>query len=450
VVSLLRARAFAKKEKNDVDVRTTKQSHMPCSVMATATSPGKRAAVDVVEIPEFLASNKRSQACRNRIRETVTELSSEACITMDLAIGDPTKHGAPFAPPAFLTDALIEAVAQGKANGYGPAFGTETARQAVATRVGRGITADDVVLGCGCSQAIELALRSIAGPGDTIVVPVPGFPLYETILRLLGVTVAYYTLDATKAWECNLASLRAALAGPRVKGVIVTNPSNPTGSVFTAAHCAELCRVVASCEGCIVLADEIYEDVVFGSTPFTSMGPLHALTRAPVITFSGLSKGFFVPGWRLGWMVTWDGHDGRLDNVRAVARKLSATLMGPCTLIQSVVPAALRDSEQSRAFRAQANAALKEGVDAFCDALEGTPGVKVAFRPQGAMYIFLLLDGALASDAFCRHMAKTQSLLCLPGECFSVPNAVRVSVGPAALMREAAARIKLGLASMPA
>jgi len=215
------------------------------------------ASVDLVEagLQESLLSNRRAVACRNKIRETIAELSLGKNVTLDLAIGDPTKHGPPFAPPKFLVDALVESTLSYSHNGYGPAVGTDAARNAVAQYVGHGITKDDVIMGCGCSQAIDLTLKSLAGIGDTVLIPSPGFPLYETILNLCGITVYQYKLDPTRGWEVDLDDLAdAALKCTNVRVVIVNNPGNPTGCVYSVEHLERICDVVhSSFPGAVIL-----------------------------------------------------------------------------------------------------------------------------------------------------------------------------------------------------
>jgi len=122
---------------------------------------------------------------------------------------------------------------------------------------------------------------------------------------------------------------------------------------------------------------------------------------------------------------------------------------GPCTLIQSIVPHALNHTRAATAaenarFRHESSEALQKAVDAFCDAIESVPGVFVISKPKGAMYILLLLDIEKVGTAghFCRGLVDKCNLLILPGDCFALPNSVRVSVGPPPLMVDAANRIK--------
>lgn len=205
----------------------------------------------------------------------------------------------------------------GHAAGYVNACGTEEAREAVAafhsfTLPSGGnvhVMAEHTVLANGCSGALELALTALLDPGSILLLPQPGFSLYQVIAESHGASVAFYRLLPDQNWECDLEHLEELILehGDRVRGILVNNPSNPTGSVFCNDHLQDLVRF---CDRhCLpIVADEIYGDLTFGSHVFYPLAQVAAEAggQVPVITVSGVGKQYLIPGWRVGWIVFHD------------------------------------------------------------------------------------------------------------------------------------------------
>jgi tyrosine aminotransferase len=171
------------------------------------------------------------------------------------------------------------------------------------------VTADNVIMANGCSGALELAFTALLDPGSILLVPKPGFPLYQVIAESHGATVVHYRLLPDQQWECDLEHLEELLLeyGDRVRGILVNNPGNPAGSVFGKRHLQELVRF---CDGhrLPIVADEIYGDLTFGSNVFYPLAQVAAEAggHVPVITASGVGKQYLIPGWRVGWIVFQD------------------------------------------------------------------------------------------------------------------------------------------------
>lgn len=226
-------------------------------------------------------------------------------------MGDPTAAGnlypCPVAIPAVL-DALQNVSQGGAAAGYINACGLPAARQAVAEFHNVG-DANHVVIANGCSGALELALTALLDDDSVLLVPQPGFPLYQVIAESHGASVAHYRLQHDRDWECDLEHVEELLSeyGGRVKGVVINNPSNPTGAVFSYEHLRDILTV---CENwrIPVIADEVYGDLTFQGHKFYPMAEVSEdMGRTvPVITASGIGKQFLLPGWRVGWIVFHD------------------------------------------------------------------------------------------------------------------------------------------------
>lgn len=201
-------------------------------------------------------------------------------------------------------------------------------------------TPEDVMLTSGCSQAVEIALEVLVNPGQEVLLPSPGFPLYETQALARDMIPKYYDLKANDGWQVELVQFEALIT-ERTAAVVLTNPSNPCGSVFSAAHLRAIVEICAK-KRVPIIADEIYNLLSFTSfTPAASLG-----LDVPILTLGGLAKNWLVPGWRVGWMLVHDPVNA-LGQVRGGIMNLSQMILGPNTLIQKALPRILSKTPAS-------------------------------------------------------------------------------------------------------
>jgi tyrosine aminotransferase len=234
-------------------------------------------------------------------------------------LGDPTASGSAALVPC---PALIQAVGaalndQHHAAGYVNALGLPAAREAIANLHSSSssswrLFADQVLVANGCSGALELALTALLDVDSILLVPQPGFPLYQVIAESHGARVVPYRLRPDDDWRVDLDHLDTLLrryANHDVRAIIVNNPSNPTGAVYSAEHLRE---IVSLCDTyhLPIVADEVYGDLVLDptTTPFVPLAHVAAELgrRVPVITASGIGKQYLLPGWRVGWICFQD------------------------------------------------------------------------------------------------------------------------------------------------
>jgi tyrosine aminotransferase len=210
-------------------------------------------------------------------------------------------------------DSVVKA-ALGKphAAGYSNACGIPEARLAIANHHSypeHQIGPEHVVVANGCSGALELALTALLDNDTFLLVPQPGFPLYQVIAESHGSAVLHYRLKADRNWECDLEHLEELVAKHvgKVRGIVVNNPSNPTGAVFSERHLAQILEF-ATHNRLPVVADEVYGDLTFGSNTFHPLARVAARMgrEVPIITASGLAKQYLLPGWRVGWITFHD------------------------------------------------------------------------------------------------------------------------------------------------
>jgi tyrosine aminotransferase len=198
------------------------------------------------------------------------------------------------------------------AAGYVDACGLPIARYAIAkyhSSPYHKVHPDQVIVANGCSGALELALTALLDTDRILLVPQPGFPLYQVIAESHGASIVHYKLKEHSNWECDLDHMESLIQehGDKITGVLINNPSNPTGTVFSLHHLEE---IVSFCQDhqLPIIADEVYGDLTFDGYTFHPLAQVAARLGkfVPVITASGIGKQFLLPGWRVGWIVFQD------------------------------------------------------------------------------------------------------------------------------------------------
>jgi len=364
----------------------------------------------------------------NPIRKIVDgkPISNPSKEVISLSIGDPVAHGN-LLPHQYVIESLKRASEVSKNSGYPPSSGYEASRKAVADYCSTPeikLTANDVFLTSGASGAIELAMNVLLNPGDNILIPKPGFSLYNTIAGSKGYKVKYYNLLPDQSWEVDTQHLRS-LIDENTKAILVNNPSNPCGSVYTAEHLKEILEVAEEYKVPII-SDEIYAYMVFSGYTYY---PLASLTKTvPILSIGGLAKRFLVPGWRLGWILVQDHGTGVLDQVRYGLVQLTQLILGPNSLVQSILPDILINTPKS--FFDDLINTLETHSKFTYNRLNKIPGLKPVFS-HGSMYQMTEIEIKKFKDIvddidFGRKLLAEESVFILPGQVFNQPNFFRI------------------------
>uniref|UniRef100_A0A8W8KF42 Tyrosine aminotransferase n=1 Tax=Magallana gigas TaxID=29159 RepID=A0A8W8KF42_MAGGI len=341
------------------------------------------------EVPASKMSHQTFNPIRN-IVDTMKLTPNPDKEMIALSIGDPTVfNNLPI--PEHINKCVVDKIHGQKHNGYNPSIGYEDSRAAVAkysSTPGKELTAKDVVLTGGCSMALDLCICVLANPGQNILVPMPGFSIYKTLAESHGIQVKHYNLRPEKNWEVDLDHLES-LIDDKTATILINNPSNPCGSVFSRNH---------------LLSNDV-----------------------PILSCSGLTKRFLVPGWRLGWIVINDRHD-TFTEVRAGLVRLSQRLLGPNSIVQAALPEILSATPEH--FFDETVQYVEENARNFYNRISKVPGLRPV-EPQGAMYMMIGIDidcfpGIKDDVDFTERMVKEQSVFCLPAQCFQFPNFFRV------------------------
>lgn len=385
--------------------------------------------------------NVRASAMRelcNPIRRIVDDMvgcANPEKELISLAQGDPTVFGH-IAPPRAATVEVREAFERGTHNGYTASVGSTSARSAVATRYSLPdrppLRVEDVFMTVGCSEAVSHALAALAVDGANVLLPRPGFPLYETLCHRHGLQYKFYDLDETNGWEIKLDDV-FKLRDEHTVAMVVNNPSNPCGAVYSEQHLRAICEVCDTLR-LPIIADEVYEDVAFDTDrPFLSIASFSG--RVPVMAVSALSKRWLAPGWRIGWLVLHDyEHILHTAGVHLAITNLCQVSLGPPTPIQSAIPGIFRANETE--WLKSTLEVLKRASSSCIERCSRVRGLSIPCEPQGAMYVLvkLSLDAFKTDDEqfddvqFAKSLLAEESVLLLPGSCFRAPGYLRLVV----------------------
>jgi alanine-synthesizing transaminase len=313
-------------------------------------------------------------------------LEDEGHTILKLNTGNPAVFG--FEAPFQIVRDMLEAVPH--AHGYSDSRGIMSARRAVVYRYEQDPTfpafgPDDVYLGNGVSELITMVMQALLDEGDEVLIPAPDYPLWTAMTSLGGGTPVHYLADEQNGWQPDLDDIRAKVT-PRTKAIVVINPNNPTGAVYSR-EVLEGIAEIARDNSLLVLSDEIYDRILFDEAahiPMASVAP-----DLLVLTFNGLSKTYRVAGYRSGWLVI-TGPKSHATGFLEGITLLASTRLCPNVPAQHAVQAALSGVQSIDALIAPTGR-LHEQRDAAWEGLEAIPGV-TCVRPQGALYAFPRLD----------------------------------------------------------
>lgn len=345
-------------------------------------------------------------------------LEDEGRQILKLNIGNPAHFGFQ-APEEIIVDVVRHL---GQAQGYSDSHGILSARTAIVQHYqsfGIDADVDDIWLGNGVSELISMTLQGMLDAGDQVLIPAPDYPLWTASTSLAGGDPVHYLCDEANGWVPDLDDLEAKITD-RTKAIVVINPNNPTGAVYppeVLERIAELARQ----HGLVVLADEIYDKILYDDathTPFAAIAP-----DVLVLTLNGLSKAYRLAGFRSAWlMVTGPKRHAAnyLEGMEILANlRLCANVPG-----QYAVQTALGGRQSIRDL-VLPGGRLREQRDAAVTALREIPGVSVV-APAGAMYVFPRFDPEVYriedDEAFVMEFLRQQQVLVIQGTGFNWPH----------------------------
>ncbi|KAG2331821.1 hypothetical protein Bca4012_018693 [Brassica carinata] len=381
---------------------------------------------------QFKGNGATSDAAAVTLRKLVFGMFKNCKFNNGKTILPSTTHSFKTCPEA--EEAVAAAVRSGMANSYAPSPGIFNARRAVADYLNGELPTklrpEDVYITGGCNQAIEIVIDSLAGnPAANILLPNPGYPHYDARAIYSGVEVRKYDLLPERDFEIDLDALEAA-ADKNTAALVLINPNNPCGNVYTYDHLKKVAKMARKL-GIVVISDEVYDQVVYGERPFVPMGIFASI--APVITLGSISKGWVVPGWRIGWMAINDSN-GILKQagvIQSIEDCLDLTPQ-PSFILQEALPEILEKTPKE--YFAKKNKAMKRNVELSFERLRDIPCLFCPKKPESCSYLWLRLDTSVLDNIendldFCTKLVSEESLVLVPGVALGAKNWVRISIG---------------------
>jgi alanine-synthesizing transaminase len=322
---------------------------------------------------------------RGPVVDEAKRLEDEGRKILKLNIGNPAPFGL-MAPDEIIEDMIANLT---KSEGYSDSKGIFPARKAVMQYCQqiniRGVGINDIYLGNGVSELILMALQALLNNGDELLIPSPDYPLWTAAANLSGGKAVHYICDEESGWCPDIADIKSKIT-PRTKGIVVINPNNPTGALYTTEILEQIIQVARE-HNLIVFSDEIYDKILYDGAKHTAMASL--ADDLLFVTFNGLSKTYRVAGFRVGWMVISGDKSCAKDYIEGLTMLASVRL---CSNVpgQSIIQTAL-GGYQSIYDLTRKGGRLYEQREICCNMLNDIPGISCV-KPQGAFYAFPKID----------------------------------------------------------
>lgn len=375
------------------------------------------------------------------------ELMAKGRDVISLAVGEPD-----FNTPEDIKVAAIQAINDNFTH-YTPVSGIPELRQAVCRKLKRDNGLDykpeNIVVSTGAKQSIYNAMLCLVNPGDEVIVPCPYWVSYKEIVRLAEGKAVYLEADIKHDFKITASQLEKAIT-PKTKAIIYSSPCNPSGSVYTKEELEQLALVLKKYPNIYIISDEIYENINFTGV-HNSIAEFDYI-KDRVIIVNGVSKGFAMTGWRLGYIAA------PAFIAKACDKLQGQVTSGTNSITQKAAVVALDTDPSSSADIENMLSAFKQRRDNALNMLAQIPGIKTN-TPQGAFYILpdvsyyygkknadnIIKDG----QCLCDYLLQNYYIALVPGQAFGSPNTVRLSYATSMdRLEEAIKRFSAGLLSL--
>jgi len=374
-------------------------------------------------VKEIKKSNKLNNVCydiRGPVLELAQQMEEEGQKIIKLNIGNVGVFG--FDPPEEIQLDMIRNLAN--AAPYSDSKGIFSARKAIMhycqEKEIQGVTLEDIYTGNGVSELIVLAMNALLNAQDEVLVPAPDYPLWTAAVSLSGGTPVHYLCDESKDWNPDLDDIRKKIS-PKTKAIVVINPNNPTGAVYSPETLKAIIAVARE-HGLIIFADEIYDKTLFDGVKHHSIAALS--TDVLTVSFNGLSKNYRSCGYRAGWMVVSGDKSAARDYIEGLnmlsSMRLCANVPG-----QYAIQTALGGYQSINDLVAEGGR-LRRQRDLAYELVTQIPGV-TCVKPKAALYLFPKLDPKMYpiedDQAFVAQLLKEEKVLLVQGSGFNWPQA---------------------------
>jgi alanine-synthesizing transaminase len=367
-------------------------------------------------------SGKLANVCydiRGPIMERAKQMEEEGHTIIKLNIGNLAVFG--FEAPEEIRQDMILNLSSAAA--YSDSKGIFVARKAVmqySQEQGvKGVTLDDIYLGNGASELIVMATNGLLNDGDEMLLPAPDYPLWTAAVSLSGGTPVHYMCDEAKGWMPDLADIRAKIT-PRTKGIVVINPNNPTGALYSDELLKSIVEIARE-HNLIIMADEVYDKVLYDGVHHTAIGSLS--DDVLTLTFNSLSKSYRSCGYRSGWLVVSGDKKPAKDYIEGLNMLSSMRL---CSNVpgQWAIQTALGGYQTINDLICEGGR-LRRQRDLAYQLITAIPGV-TCVKPSAGLYMFPKLDSKIYpiedDQEFVLEMLQETRVLLVQGSGFNWPH----------------------------
>ena len=353
---------------------------------------------------------------RGPVLDKARQMMDEGHKIIQLNIGNVAAFG--LEPPDEIVQDMIRNLPHSA--GYTDSKGLFAPRKAVVHSTQekgvKGVTVDDVYLGNGASELIQMSMQALLNDGDELLIPAPDFPLYTAVVGLSGGTPVHYVCDEQAGWMPDIDDMRRKIT-PRTRGIIVCNPNNPTGALYPDSVLLEIIELARQHQ-LVVFSDEIYDKTLYDGHSHTSMASL--ADDVLFVTFNGLSKNYRSCGYRAGWMVVSGEKRHARDYIEGLNMLASLRLCSN-TPGQLAIQTALGGYQSIKDLVAPTGRLCRQRDLAY-NLLTQIPGVSVV-KPKAALYMFPRLDPKvypIADDQqFAYELLAEEKVLIVQGTGFN-------------------------------
>ncbi len=347
---------------------------------------------DIQRLNRRLASAHPSATYR--IMDRVAERRAQGAQIISLCAGEPD-----FDTPEHVRGAAIQAIEYGHTR-YTQVAGVRSLREAVAAKFrrenGLDISWQDTLVCNGGKQVIYNALAATLNEGDQVIVPAPYLVSYPEMVQLCGGETRIVSCDAATGFKLTPAALAAAITA-QTRWLILNSPSNPTGAVYSREELQALAEVLLAHPHVLILADDIYEHLIFDDQPFHTLAQVEPRLAARTLTMNGVSKAYAMTGWRIGFAT------GPRWLLQAMENLQGQQTSGACSISQQAALAAL---EGPKDFIHTSRAAFQSRRDLMVKLLNDIPGLECA-SPAGAFYAFACCAGLIGRTTAAGRVLHT-------------------------------------------
>ncbi|MAV19667.1 MAG: aminotransferase class I/II-fold pyridoxal phosphate-dependent enzyme [Candidatus Poseidoniales archaeon] len=330
--------------------------------------------------------SNRASSIEYAIRDVVVpaiELENQGHDIIRLNIGDPLAYeGLPT--PVHMIEKYKNALDR-QDNGYGPSYGLDELREAISqSELSKGwnCSPDDVYVTHGVTEALQVIFAAFLEENDIVLAPGPHYPPYMAYPQMYGAKTVEYRLKSSEEWKIDLDDISDKM-NDSVKLLVLINPNNPTGNIATESEIDKLINIAEKWPNCTIIADEIYDGLDF-SDNFISVASRSK--SVPIITLNGVSKVYFAPGWRIGYMA-WHDPNNRLRLVRDGVERILRSRLCASTPAQYGYLAGLRESKD---WLDKHRKLTEERMNFCLKRIEEIDGLSCE-SPKGAFYLFVKL-----------------------------------------------------------